>query len=414
MKTYAFNSPDNTDWLHRVSMSYGCIIMLFIFILLYNGVVPIEGQELSRPQEQQTTPVQPTPDPITTQLQKEKLGLEVEKLRIENENNDRNLSNWRGWRNLLYNNVTILAAIILGFWGLYRYLRERREELQKREDERFEAIVKGLGGEHEQERISAAGLLPTFLRPGYERFYVQVFNLVAGNLRMGSINNKEPALPSAPTPQAPLIQSPLRVTLATVLREAYPRAREAILEGVKSASAPDTGRYLNATGVQLDETHLAGANLEDAWLRQASLQGATLTSAKLTNANLEESKLSGAHLEQADLRGASLKDADFTGANLEYTNLSNARADNAVFRNAKLSHVTMHRAIATGADFLGADLTEGELIGVDFTPSQENPKKANPEAAEKLTKAQFMGVVGLTDDQIAQCKEKGAVFPSGE
>jgi len=85
--------------------------------------------------------------------------------------------------NLLYGNVSVTVAIALGFVGLFRYLRERREELVKREDERFEEVVKGLGGEQDQQRVSSAVLLPTFLRKGYERFYIQVFNLAAGNLR---------------------------------------------------------------------------------------------------------------------------------------------------------------------------------------------------------------------------------------
>ena len=96
---------------------------------------------------------------------------------------DRDTSH-RAWvLNLLYGNVSVTVAIALGFVGLFRYLRERREELVKREDERFEEVVKGLGGELDQQRVSSAVLLPTFLRKGYERFYIQVFNLAAGNLR---------------------------------------------------------------------------------------------------------------------------------------------------------------------------------------------------------------------------------------
>src|SRR5262249_26782556 len=121
--------------------------------------------------------------PVRAQLETDKLKLELEKLRIENANGDRDLTTTRGWLNLLYANVPVLLAILLGFAGLFRYLRERREELRKREDERFEEVVKGLGSEVIQQRVSAAMLLPTFLRRGYERFYLQVFNLAAGNLR---------------------------------------------------------------------------------------------------------------------------------------------------------------------------------------------------------------------------------------
>src|SRR5438309_4699860 len=113
---------------------------------------------------QSTGTQQTVVDTLANRLNREKLALEVEKLRVENANSERNLASVRGWLNLLYGNVSVIVAIALGFVGLLRYVSERREELRKREDQRFEEIVQGLGSLEEQGRISAAVLLPTFLR----------------------------------------------------------------------------------------------------------------------------------------------------------------------------------------------------------------------------------------------------------
>jgi hypothetical protein len=53
-------------------------------------------------------------------LEKEKLDLELEKLRIENANSQRSLTTRRGWLNLLYGNVSVIVAIVLGLIGFFR------------------------------------------------------------------------------------------------------------------------------------------------------------------------------------------------------------------------------------------------------------------------------------------------------
>jgi Pentapeptide repeats (8 copies) len=149
-------------------------------------------------------------------------------------------------------------------------------------------------------------LLPTFLRKGYERFYQQVFNLAAGNLRRGV--DAYPAvssLPAVPHPQSP--QGPLAQALTSVLREAYPRAREAMADKPTTGKDFHIARYLNAAGVQLDGAFLSGADLKDAWLRESTFRGATLRGTILEGAILEGSDCSGTILTEATSREANLK-----------------------------------------------------------------------------------------------------------
>lgn len=378
--------------------------ILFLLLIAFMGVIPSTAYSQS-PLE--TTTPQPVPggdqkaqDPAVAELQKEKLELEVEKLQIENANAERNVTTTRGWLNLLYANVAVSVAIVLGFIGLFRYLRERREELLKREDERFEEVVKGLGDEQPEQRVSSAVLLPTFLRPGYKRFYRQVFNLAAGNLRT---QTKETAT-SSPTP---LIQA-----LVSVMRESYPLARDALKDQPKNDKNRYIGRFLNAAGVNLDRAFLDDADFRVAWLRGASFREAALRAANFTDAMLEESDCSAADLENAILCNAIVKETNFTEAALRGADLSSARADGAKFNRANLAELFMEGGTIGGADFTGADLSGATFRDVVFSSASPNTPPANPEAAAKLENASFEGIIGLTDEQITQCKQNGATVCS--
>jgi hypothetical protein len=377
-----------------------CFALLLLFVavtspLMLQGV-GAHGSPQSKAASTMPSPVagQLSQDPVKSELEREKLKLEVDKLRIDNANAERSLTTTRGWLNLLYGNVSVIVAVVLGFWGLFRYIRERHEELLKREDERFEEVVRGLGSETDQQRVSSAVLLPTFLRKGYERFYLQVFNLAAGNLRASTSNQ------SAPFARA----------LTSVFRESYPRARNALKEQPGINEELHTGRYLNAEGVKLDGAFLAGADLSDAWLRGASFREATLRGANLTKAILEGSDCVAAELAQATLCEANLKSADFSRADLENADFSGARADSAKFNGADLTDTTMYGGTVGGADFSGANLTKAKFRGVIFASASPDGEPANPEAAEKLSGSVFDNVTGLTNGQIVLCKEKGAVF----
>lgn len=355
-------------------------------------------------------------DPVANQLAHEKLALEVEKLKIDNSNNLRNFSTPQGWLNLLYGNVSLITAIFVGAWALYRYLSERTKNRLASEDERFEQVVKSLGSEHDQERVSSAVLLPTFLRAGYERFYVQVFNLAAGNLRVQSPEsangtfNQRAALAPAPqkTPKISDLQESLRRTLISVFREAYPRARDFALRKHKGPTETLVRGQLNAAHVCLDGAYLASADFKHAWMREASLCRTNLRGARLEHTVLERSNISCANLEEAELGGANLKGVDFTGANLASADLSGAGIDDAVFNRANLNKITIKDCTASSTNFTDADLTEAKFFNVAF----DSARPANLEAAKVLSGADFIDVTGLTPDQIILCEKKGAKFRS--
>ncbi len=400
-------------------------------VLLTIGITV--GQETPRPQNGAGGSPAPVsspekPDPEKLALEKEKLKLENEKLKIENTNSIRDPKEGRAWWNLIFTNLTFLSGVTVGLWALFRYFRGRKAELRNSQEERFEAVVKSLGSEQIEERISASVLLPTFLSPEYARFHEQVFNLAAGHLRAEAIDTtlstttdiKILQLPSPPaealTPEleptralkpSVIAPSPLAQGLANVFSKAYRLARDARQKQGSADATSITSQFLNAARVRLDGTYLANSDLRDAWLREASFRQANLTGALLTQAVLEGSNLSGAVLKEAELVGANLKNANFSGANLVRAALDGANLEGANFKYAQMPKVTMKGGSGGGADFEEADLTDAEFERVDF--SFMDSKSVNLQEASSLQGAVFKNVKGLPQGYVALLQAKGAV-----
>ena len=332
-----------------------------------------------------TVQATPTVDATVTALNKEKLAQEVQQLKNQNE------PTFFDW---LRGNVSILLLGLGALAGFLRWLadrrdaqgkeledrkaeRERRDEEQKRwledqeaerekrAEERFQAAVTGLGDEKDGAKIGAAILLRTFLRPGYEQFYTQTFDLAVANLRL-------PRIPYPPEdPDTPLPLTTLSQALIVVFKEALPLARRQV-----SGSNPPLVKgiqSLDATGIQLDNAYLRGVDLKQVRMPEASLR----------KANLKGATLSGADLFKAKLCEASLTGVDLSNASLIRANL---------FKTW----------------FRLADLTEADLTGANF--SGANLTRANPEAALSLKDTDLRGVKGLTKEQLEACKAKGAII----
>ena len=102
-----------------------------------------------------------------------------------------------------------------------RWLKNQEAEREKRAEERFQSAVEGLGDEKEGAKIGAAILLRTFLRPGYEQFYTQIFDLAVAQLRLRRTSHPPPDDPDLPLPL-----TPLRQALIVAFRESFPLARD--------------------------------------------------------------------------------------------------------------------------------------------------------------------------------------------
>jgi uncharacterized protein YjbI with pentapeptide repeats len=442
-------------WIKREMWKAGITIASMLLLLVLMVWVPVSAASADERASGLATPVAgmvqatPTEDATVTTLNKEQLTLQVKQLQNQN--------NW-----LANNSTAFIAAfttLVVTLFGISQWAvnrrderrkeitvqnkeledrqaeRERREEEQKRwlEDrqaererraeeqqrwlkdqeaerekrveERFQSAVTGLGDEKEGARIGAAILLRTFLRPGYERFYTQIFQLVAANLRL-------PRTPNPPEdPAAPLPLTALSQALMTAFMEAFPLAREQEQKNVETKLADNEYKVrsthpapvaisskeihsLNAINILLDNGFLWYADLKQVWMAQASLRKTDLTGADLSEANLYaanlseaylwETNLSGANLWQANLCKADLRGTNLSGANLLEANLSGAN----LYRRVKLSGVVLSKANLSGAELSGTNLEE----------------------ARSLEQTDLRGVKGLTKEQLEACKAQGAII----
>ena len=433
-------------WLKRDLWKAGIVIAGTLFFLVLMVWVPVSAagvrEMTSGPAGPVTVTVQATPteDATVTALNKEKLAQEVKQLQEQNKPDP------LGW---LRTNVAILfstlAVVFGGLFGLWRWrvdrqdaqdkelkdrrdaqdkeLEDRKAEREKRVEERFQSAVTGLGDEKEGARIGAAILLKTFLRLGYEQFYTQIFQLVAANLRL-------PRTPNPPEdPAAPLPLTALRHALMMTFMEAFPLARDQEKKNVRTKLADNEYKVrsthpapvtissaeihsLNAVGIRLDNGFFWYADLKQAWMAQASLRKTDLTGADLSEANLYAANLSEAYLWETNLSGATLWQANLYKADLRGTNLSKAYLVEANLSEASLYYdVDLQGATLRKANLSGASLQQVDLRGADLSEakfSKAKFSKANPEDALSLANTDLRGVTGLTKEQLATCKAKGA------
>ena len=237
--------------------------------------------------------------------------------------------------------------------------KDYRVEQAKLDQERFQAVVEGLGSERVEARVGAAIMLLTFLRPGYEEFYSQTFQLAVAHLRLRK------AAPGIPEPSDALSQA-----LVIVLKEAFPKARDSI--------KPFIPEKLDATGAHLDNAYLSNTDLSQIRMRGASLRSAYFWTARLQKAYLKHSNLEEAYLVDAHLEGADLGDTILKGANLT-------------------------RAHLQGALLNGADLEDSDLTDADLT-------NTHLENARSLKGTILRNVEGLSAAQLATCEGMGAII----
>src|SRR6266568_2017348 len=337
-----------------------------------------------------TVQATPTEDGTVTALNKEKLAQEVQQLKNQNE------PDLLGW---LRTNATVLVVVIGGLIGLFRWFGDRRSERERRDEDRFQAVVAALGSDNEDAKVGAAIMLRTFLQPGYERFYRQAFYLAVAHLRL-----RKPDLETIEEdPKAPVLAS-LNQALIVIFEEAFSRAREWVKQGSPSSRLQRVTawlkrilrrekrfdpRSLDARYIQLDRAFLWKADLEQVWMPLASLQNTDLTEAKL--------------------RGASLWRGDLSKSNLNMANLPRADLGQADLSKAYLSEARLCGATLWGADLNGANLCKADLSRADSYEARRSPvnlRKGKPETTlllarlcgADLTEARLLGAELLLAD----------------
>ncbi len=442
-------------WFKRDMWKAGIALTGILILLILMAWVPVSAAGSHERASGLATPVTgtvqatPTVDATVSALNKEKLAQEVQQIK------NQNAPDLFGW---LRTNAAILLStlvvVIGGLIGLFRWFGDRRGEREKRAEERFQAAVTGLGDDKEGDRIGAAILLRTFLRPGYEQFYIQTFDLAVAHLRLPrTVAPSEYSMPhSLEDPDIPLPLTTLRQALIVVFKESFPLARKRM----KEEDPHFNPQSLDASDTQLDKANLNYADLEQAWMPEASLLEANLFKANLIGANLAVANLSRANLIEAKLNsnGTSLNRANLSGANLKKADLSQAYLIGADLSQAYLSEANFSKASLLGANLGGADLgganlsqtdltqanlSEARLVGANLSESHLNVTDlsnadlryanldkafltdANLSGADlssvrlfdtttSLECADLRGVKGLTKEQLKACKAKGAII----
>ena len=421
-------------WRKRNLWKVGTTVAGLLFLLIFMAWLPVSAAGTHQ-QSASATPVaggtatvaaSPTEDATVTALNKEKLQHENDWW-------------WNYGATILTSVISTLALAAAGVFAVVRYFNDRRDtrekqeaeakrlavdrkaererrdeeqqrwlkdqetEREKRAEERFQAAVEGLSSEREEAKIGAAILLRTFLRPGYEPFYLQTFDLAVANLCLPrTVHPSE-------NPDAALPLTILRQTLITVFKESFPLARDRLKEG----NSPFRPQSLVARRIQLDSSYLSAADLKQVWMPQASLRNvdfsaadlseAMLNYADLSEANLGEARLIYANLLEANLRGVDLWSADLSHAYLSFANLTKVNLS-----RANLSKATLRDAKCIDADFTHANLQEADLTGANLRGADLT--ETNIELTLSLEDTDLRGVQGLTQEQLATCKTKGAII----
>ncbi len=294
------------------------------------------------------------PQPNAASLAAARECLEVAKLREEAaslERTNRDISSspiafllpWSALISGLVGLVVGIAVPVIGF-VVNRTLKERDD--RKREQERFLALMEGVGSNERTRQLAAtSALLRRYEElaskhksaPSTDMKTIQ--DVLVAILRDGNQGDAETKTflkfladsmvrafgvqdqtVRRPEPSAPATkrQPPSRTSFSFADRD---------LQGAKLADVFWAGVF--AQDVDFFEADLTGASLRDCWLSDsvfygASMSRAVLRRADLSRANFMSASLNGADLRAAVARGAKFDGADLSGARLHGADLSGA------------------------------------------------------------------------------------------
>lgn len=125
------------------------------------------------------------------------------------------------------------------------------------------------------------------------------------------------------------------------------------------------GESMHATGVEFDDSILAGSNFSNS----------ELNGAKFRHARMDHSMLENSNMLAANFYGAEVRNAKMSGATLNAANLSRG-----VFSGGDFSRVNFQLAEMAGGDFSNsdfkdADLKDANVSGADFTGAKNLTQK---------------------------------------
>jgi len=416
-------------WRKRNAWKIGIAItgILLLLLVVEWGSVSVVGANAGALGQTQpravTIQVTPTEDATVTALNKEKLQHE---------------NDW--WWNygaaILTSLISTLTLAAAGIFTVVRYFNDRRDtrekqeaeakrlvedrkaDRQRRDDDRFQTVVLGLG--KDDTRIGATVILHTFLQEGYEKFYPQIFDLAVFYLRLRIVELEEPPDGFSQALFTLFKDSYIRILGPNPTQEDYESLNASFIRLDRAYLARcdlKHARMRSATfrGASFYQANLYGANLYDAdfsslprseelkglgplrgrqtYLGWADLSSTNLRHAKLIETNLTRAKLIGANLCEADLSRAYLKGTDLSGSDLSKANLSEAIFTAYYSPKGKTIKTDLSRANLSGANLSGADLTGTHL-----------------EESLSLKGTSLHGVIGLTKEQLEVCKAKGAII----
>lgn len=386
-------------WRKRNAWKMGIAVTATLLLLLVMVWIPVSvagAHEEALGQARLgmiTVQATPTEDATVTVLNKEFLTQQVAQQQ----------HTWDNW--LWGNAATILSSFLstlvivigalFGFWqwrvgrkdtlakeadARQKELKDRQDGREKQTEERFQAAVTGLGDQKEEVRVGATVLLRTFLGPDHEQFYTRVFDLAVAHLRLTNVVHASEDVTT------PLPLTTLRWGLIDLFKGAVQHFRR---------EKQENQEFLDATGIRLDNAYLQEADLRRVWMPMVSLRGADLRWANLSEANLQHADLSTAILVKTDLSGA-----DLFSAHTNYPTMAFFLETN--FSGARLCFAHLSGEFQ-GSDFSGANLSQANLEGCYLGGT-------NLEHALSLEKTNLCGAKGLTTEQLAACKAKGAII----
>jgi uncharacterized protein YjbI with pentapeptide repeats len=230
--------------------------------------------------------------------------------------------------------------------------KQREDKLQKKLEDKFNAIVANLGSESASVQSSAAVQIRGFLTPEYRHFHQQAFIILYANLKVQQNRN--------------LGQNQ---TLGGLLVGGF---QQAIRTQLGHVGANNETRALDLSRSYLFRADLQNVDLREADIAFSNLRGADLSGSKLFRVrgyevHLEKARLSRSMLSEARLRKAFLSDAQFHETNLVAADLREADLKRAQFQQAKLQSAHLDRAILLGARFEKADLNDTFFVGAQLS-----------------------------------------------